>query len=63
MARIYVCDRCKTASGSWITTSIAVPAPNFWGKSIDVELCEPCIKALRVLFNKFMENQMENQHD
>jgi hypothetical protein len=55
MSKIYVCDRCQAKSPTWNTTSIEIPAPSFWGKSRNVDLCEACINKLRELFNNFME--------
>ena len=55
MARIYMCDRCKTKFGIWSTTFVKLPACSFFGNNINADLCAPCLEALRALFRNFMD--------
>ena len=54
MSRIYVCDRCKKQSCTWNTTSVDLPSPSFFGKKLNVELCEDCLTGARKLLTNFV---------
>ena len=57
MARRYVCDRCNAVFNTWQTTSFELPASSFFGRGLDVELCEGCLRELRGLINNFLKPQ------